>query len=264
MTLRGDYSDDLDGVYTFWGAIDSGSFYGWPSCDCLTVDPNRHQESCLIEGPSWELVRNSKCLATMSTRLRCHRDTMTGIPFCQFHLARLEGWLMVRLERHVKALARRELGASKRVYLRDSLERALVEDAEQIVAKSKTQIYFLGIDAEIVKIGYSIHPLARVSQIRQGSSVCPEGYDRKRAELIGTIPGGQATEAQLHSVLRPHRITGEWFHLHDDVQKVIQFLLTGENERVANRVFLDAAVRPWWVDEGYGSESDALELGQSA
>lgn len=255
--LEGDY-DETDQFFSFWNAVDSASFTH-AGCDCSLRDlEESHGQGCCTEGPGWALTRNAACLGLMSGGMRCHRPVEVGVPFCYFHFQRAERWFIQRMESKLDRLARERIEYGQQIWMIDRLENDVVRDAQSALARANAKVYFLGIDDEVVKIGFSINVDARVSQIRHGSSLAPDGYDRKRAQLIGTTEGGQSVESTLHQVLRPHRIVGEWFRLHDDVRAVINFLTTGEGEEAANAVFVAAVRRPWWIDEGYPTEAEAV------
>lgn len=65
-------------------------------------------------------------------------------------------------------------------------------------------VYFIESEgSSLIKIGYSISPEKRLKELQTSS---PEAL-----ELLGTIPGGKAEEAELHKKFERHREHGEWF-----------------------------------------------------
>lgn len=70
--------------------------------------------------------------------------------------------------------------------------------------KRESWVYFIeSKGSSLIKIGYSITPEKRLKDLQTSS---PEAL-----ELLGTIPGGKAEEAELHKKFERHREHGEWF-----------------------------------------------------
>lgn len=221
----------------FWAHVDSANF-GRPRCDNW---PERRRQDV-------------ECLAAMGDGRRCERPPAEDGPLCEFHEEKAALHLIDKYSRHALTWANRKVADLARASI--AADRSI--DAALEARGLKSKVYFLTAADEIVKIGRSVNVEARVAQIRQGSSLMPDGYDRKSIELAGTTPGGPSVERTLHRVLAPHRIKGEWFHMHRDVVAVMAYLCAGEMKQEANRVFVEARTRPWWVDEGYETESDAI------
>lgn len=68
--------------------------------------------------------------------------------------------------------------------------------------KGRALVYFIQ-DRKRVKIGYSNNPKARMQDITTHTTL----------RLLGTEPGGQKREAELHKKFAHLRIKGEWFYL---------------------------------------------------
>jgi DNA-binding transcriptional regulator YiaG len=56
---------------------------------------------------------------------------------------------------------------------------------------------------EAVKIGWATDPARRLSELNVGSPVSHE--------LLGVVPATKAQERELHLLLKPWRVRGEWF-----------------------------------------------------
>lgn len=70
--------------------------------------------------------------------------------------------------------------------------------------KRESWVYFIeSKGSSLIKIGYSITPEKRLKDLQTSS---PEAL-----QLLGTIPGGKAEEAELHKKFERHREHGEWF-----------------------------------------------------
>lgn len=245
-----------DGM-SFWDYVDSmhapmGGYYC--ACENAAVSRN-HGDDCAKYGPGWRDTRDATCSAMRSDNTRCKKDANEGMPFCDFHLGKVIDWVASRNPGAMARYVRRE----EKSYIDHVLRIAREADAIEEDRLLRSEVYFIGIDDQIVKIGRSVNPASRLMQVRQGSSLMPEGYDRKRVELLGTTPGGSRLESKLHYTLRLHRLRGEWFSMHPDVIAVMSYLCLGEMQREASRVLLDSVHRKWWRDEGYLSEAEALE-----
>jgi hypothetical protein len=85
-------------------------------------------------------------------------------------------------------------------------------------------IYFIrNQTSKAIKIGYTAGDAKmRLRQLQTGHS--------DRLELLGTIEGGMGLERDLHKKLKFHRIVGEWFHPHDEVESTVRKLLAPERE----------------------------------
>jgi hypothetical protein len=70
-------------------------------------------------------------------------------------------------------------------------------------------IYFIQCEkTKAVKIGISSDPLKRLGQLQTGSP--------GKLAILGTIPGNEATEANLHRQFSDRRGHGEWFDLSEE------------------------------------------------
>jgi hypothetical protein len=75
-------------------------------------------------------------------------------------------------------------------------------------------VYFLKA-GPFVKIGFTAGPpQARIADLKTG---CP--YE---IELIGTVPGPQKLESELHRRFAVHRASREWFHAHSDILQYVR------------------------------------------
>lgn len=253
MTLRMDSDNERD----FWSHVDS---LPSPSLTYACVCPEApalHLGDCGTNGPGWKSTRSSQpCTSMRSDNTRCKNATDEDSPFCELHLSKVAKWIA---HKHPSAFLNL-LGEAEEQYASAVIRVAQAGDVTLDLSTLKSRVYFIGVSDQIVKIGYSIRPENRLLQIRQGSSLMPEGYDRKQVELLGSIPGGVILESRLHRLLRPHRLHGEWFTQHRDVVAVMAYLLGGEMCVDARGVFLDELSRSWWVDEGYLTQDDASAL----
>jgi hypothetical protein len=203
---------------SFWAFVDSQPAYG--------SRPNHD---------GWEAQRDEEwCIAINSRQERCGQQACADSPFCGFHYDRAAEWFWRRLSvERVDALEERRLN------LREIALSARERDAESVLKAANAEVYFLGVD-DIVKIGFSKNVAMRVAQLRsKGGALMPEGYDPKRAELLGTAPGGRELEARLHGRLSDHRIVGEWFVLSPEVREAIDHFVHGKpaplwDERLAS------------------------------
>jgi hypothetical protein len=85
-------------------------------------------------------------------------------------------------------------------------------------------VYFLRCEG-FIKIGYSIAPRKRLSQIRGGDATrCPEGINRSSIVLVQTEPGGRQRERQLHQQFKHLHHWGEWFTEAPELTEYIESL----------------------------------------
>lgn len=249
--------ETFDLGHTFWDTVDSQrAFYTRFACRCPgkgTAD--NHEGDCATRGPGWRETRDDTCIAMRSDNTRCHQIVEAGMPFCSRHIRSVIDWVAWN---HTSAMTRYFRTEEKR-YIDHVLRIARQADAIEEDRQLTGSVYFMGIDDQIVKIGRSLHPKSRLVSIRNGGSLMPDGFDPKRAEILGTVPGGAVLEAKLHQALRPHRLKGEWFAQHPDVIAVMAYLCLGEMKAEASRVLREAPFRKWWQDEGYLTEDEACE-----
>lgn len=67
-------------------------------------------------------------------------------------------------------------------------------------------IYFIRDESNNrVKVGYAVDVHKRMNTLRTGSSTY--------LELLGQMEGDRATESELHRLLAPTRVSGEWFSM---------------------------------------------------
>lgn len=84
-------------------------------------------------------------------------------------------------------------------------------EATKAPRRKASRVYFLR-DGDAVKIGHSVEPKKRRSQI----STC------RPLELLLTIPGGREREAALHKKFARYRIKGEWFQMAPAILEFIE------------------------------------------
>jgi hypothetical protein len=81
-------------------------------------------------------------------------------------------------------------------------------------------IYFIQ-SLNTVKVGYTSHDVkTRYNAIKTSN---PHGM-----VLIGTMKGSRYIESEIHNLLEPFRVSGEWFKLCDEVKCLIDELLNGK------------------------------------
>lgn len=77
-------------------------------------------------------------------------------------------------------------------------------------ARPVERVYFIGTalkPGEMVKIGYSLNPQARLNTLQTGHHT--------RLRILATTPGGRDLELKYHNRWRTRRKRGEWFQLGD-------------------------------------------------
>jgi hypothetical protein len=93
-----------------------------------------------------------------------------------------------------------------------------VEKKKQSEQKTEFVYFIRAVDGGPIKIGYSIHPKKRLEEI-QNMSPTP-------LELLATIPGDRAAEAELHQQFDEYRLYGEWFDPCDELMRLIDLAAT--------------------------------------
>ncbi len=83
---------------------------------------------------------------------------------------------------------------------------------------TRSQCYFIGGSAGLVKIGHSVDPQARCSGFQCGSPV--------PLMVLATAPGGQVREAAYHAQFASSRQHGEWFKRTPAIRAEIKRLAT--------------------------------------
>lgn len=75
-------------------------------------------------------------------------------------------------------------------------------------------IYFIANSySKSVKIGYSLSPKQRFSQLQIGNSY--------KLDLIGVMKGDREVERDIHNKFKKYHIRGEWYKLNDNIIKFI-------------------------------------------
>lgn len=84
---------------------------------------------------------------------------------------------------------------------------------------NRPSIYFLAC-GPYVKVGYSRNVKARVESLRRPAEQTerPNDLNVLDAHLLAVVPGAPQGERLIHTLLAPHHVVGEWFHLNDDVR----------------------------------------------
>ncbi|MGP5722781.1 GIY-YIG nuclease family protein [Corynebacterium casei] len=86
---------------------------------------------------------------------------------------------------------------------------------ERATKLETSRVYFVySPDADKVKIGFSDSPESRMKSMQTGSPV--------PLELLGTIPGGQDVEMELHERFKSDRSHGEWFRMTSEIERFIR------------------------------------------
>ena len=69
------------------------------------------------------------------------------------------------------------------------------------------------VSGDKVKFGWSMKPQLRVSKVRSDTP--------SQVSLVGYVAGTREQESEIHSLLKPWHVFGEWFFLSDPVRKVV-------------------------------------------
>lgn len=75
-------------------------------------------------------------------------------------------------------------------------------------------IYFLRCN-DFIKVGFSRYPKPRITRL-----ACANPYP---VAVAAVFPGTEADERQLHRLFAPHRVRGEWFSSHPDIEETIKY-----------------------------------------
>lgn len=200
----------------------------------------------------WKQERANQCLALRSDRRRCEQELKNGAGFCNFHFERLVEFVGGQLGQMVARAARLEDPEAFRFFI----DRGRIADAMKVLEEAPSYVYFFAV-GDIVKIGRSRNVLGRFTQIRQGSSLRPEGYDMKQAVILGAIPGGAEVEHQLHRMLNTYREVGEWFRLTPTVITAIDHVLYDGPAPKA----IEAGLRDMYGQDGGGANRRRNQAG---
>jgi hypothetical protein len=76
-----------------------------------------------------------------------------------------------------------------------------------------TGFVYAMVSGNKVKFGWSAKPKLRVSKVRSDTP--------SAVVLVGYIIGTREQESEIHQLLSPWRVFGEWFSLSDTVQRVV-------------------------------------------
>jgi hypothetical protein len=87
-------------------------------------------------------------------------------------------------------------------------ERTKAHDA-RVQRQREGFVYFVQADDGPIKIGYSRNVRARLAALQVNTHLS--------LRLLGSMPGGEILEAQLHARFSEDRIRGEWFAASTDL-----------------------------------------------
>lgn len=78
-----------------------------------------------------------------------------------------------------------------------------------------------------LKIGYSIRPETRVSELRESGRLIerPAGMDVTRLTMLGAMIGDRTWERDLHHFARNFWVLGEWFTAHPGLENALRALI---------------------------------------
>lgn len=104
-------------------------------------------------------------------------------------------------------------------------------------------VYFIQSEVSgAVKVGFTkSSPWKRLSEIQVST---PD-----QLVLLGTKPGDEQVERDLHEQLQRHHIRGEWFEPHEDVLAHIEQPAVKSKKRVASPD--DHPLRRWRIENGW-------------
>lgn len=96
----------------------------------------------------------------------------------------------------------------------------LPEGAQSLVPGTRlasTQIYFIGGDMGLIKIGLARDPERRLRTLQCGSPI--------PLRILASGPGSARDERMYHARFASHRLHGEWFTRHPDILAEIERLV---------------------------------------
>lgn len=119
-------------------------------------------------------------------------------------------------------------------------------------------VYFIGAENGLIKIGVAGNPSDRIQELRTGSPV--------RLLLLGVIRGaGAAGERTLHEWFDPWRKHGEWFAANPALVGYIRTHAYNSEDPGARARYLDGVVKAYarWVDSvAIGAQDDIFQFAQ--
>lgn len=155
---------------------------------------------------TWRETVATQCVGVTQEGRKCTRerpdwwtdhDYHIDLWLCQDHEDQAPGsWRMRRQ-------AVREIG---------DLVLAVTKRHAELTAHVLHELVYFASDGQYLKIGTSLDPDIRVSQLR-GSTQEPADVDWGQMTVVATIPGGHRVEKMLHRLMGAHRVpeTIEWF-----------------------------------------------------
>lgn len=127
--------------------------------------------------------------------------------------------------------------------------------ARKAVETEIGHIYAVAVDGGLLKIGFSLNPTRRVSEIKAD-------YRLQTVDLLGSVPGRVGTERRLHNAVRSHaafefrRPSMEFYHPTDFMKSTVAWLMgLGEDADTFIRHFIrplrekaqDTSPLPYWT-----------------
>ena len=98
-------------------------------------------------------------------------------------------------------------------------DRSTVAESQIYYWDGRPSVYFIANSRSgAIKIGHSINPVARLKGLQTAS---PDILT-----ILGHAPGTVADEHRLHLSLQRHRLQGEWFKPHREVEAAMYYFLT--------------------------------------
>ncbi|GLX90665.1 hypothetical protein Pfra02_32330 [Pseudomonas fragi] len=138
-----------------------------------------------------------------------------------------ERWIHLRLERDLETVTSSPRGKK-------------LPDGDNI-SGFKGYVYFVTEpDSDLVKIGYSKNPWARLSELRRSHGVA--------LSVVATVKTVDKSETTVHAALAEFRADGEWFHKAECIKSLISAVSEGKVTTVAEiRSYADNYGRPTTV-----------------
>ncbi|MCU7218039.1 DUF1376 domain-containing protein [Pseudomonas sp. VE 196-7] len=150
-----------------------------------------------------------------------------------------ERWIHLRLERDIESVMTSPRGKK-------------LPDGESI-SGFKGYVYFVTApDSDLVKIGYSKNPWARLSELRRSHGVA--------LSVVATIKTVDKSETTVHAALSEFREEGEWFRKSECVKALISAVSDGKVTTVAGiRSYADSYGSPATATTNTDTDTDTEE-----
>lgn len=85
--------------------------------------------------------------------------------------------------------------------------------AAQEMDRVRQQVYFIGASDEAIKIGTSTSPRSRIRELQTGNW--------HTLSLLGSMPGGENTESEIHKMFAHLHLRGEWYAMAKEILNFI-------------------------------------------